>query len=224
MVIEHDEIALKQVMERNNSLTTGKVAAILNVSIPRVRKWCEEELLKSFFVPSSRFRKVPERSLIDFMKEFDIPLNLITKQGYDSVYTLRAVSKFFNISTNLCKVNYDLGIFKGFRLPAIKKNKTVELRERRILHSSLIEVAVDSFSSLELLFDYMQGQIDQRYVGMFVVDKGKDLPLEKTIHYMNLHKESIPIEYLARYINRCSLGLKDLEDNNFKEICEYLVA
>lgn len=55
--------------------TTGEVADICNVSQQTVIRCFDSGRLKGFRVPGSRFRRIPRESLIQFMKEHDIPLD-----------------------------------------------------------------------------------------------------------------------------------------------------
>jgi len=54
--------------------TTGEVAEICNISQQTVIRCFDSGRLKGFRVPGSRFRRIPRESLIQFMKENDIPL------------------------------------------------------------------------------------------------------------------------------------------------------
>lgn len=55
--------------------TTGEVADICNISQQTVIRCFDNGRLKGFRVPGSRFRRIPRDSLIQFMKENDIPLD-----------------------------------------------------------------------------------------------------------------------------------------------------
>lgn len=55
--------------------TTGEVAEICNVSQQTVIRCFDQGKLKGFRVPGSRFRRIPRESLIQFMKEHNIPLD-----------------------------------------------------------------------------------------------------------------------------------------------------
>lgn len=55
--------------------TTGEVAAICKVSQQTVIRCFDSGRLRGFRVPGSRFRRIPRESLIDFMKENQIPLD-----------------------------------------------------------------------------------------------------------------------------------------------------
>lgn len=55
--------------------TTGEVADICKVSQQTVIRCFDNGRLRGFRVPGSRFRRIPRDSLIQFMKENDIPLD-----------------------------------------------------------------------------------------------------------------------------------------------------
>lgn len=55
--------------------TTGEVAQICNISQQTVIRCFDSGRLKGFRVPGSRFRRIPRESLIQFMKENNIPLD-----------------------------------------------------------------------------------------------------------------------------------------------------
>ena len=55
--------------------TTGEVADICNISQQTVIRCFDSGRLKGFRVPNSRFRRIPRESLIQFMKENNIPLD-----------------------------------------------------------------------------------------------------------------------------------------------------
>jgi len=58
--------------------TTGEVAAICKVSQQTVIRCFDSGRLRGFRVPGSRFRRIPRESLIDFMKENQIPLDQLS--------------------------------------------------------------------------------------------------------------------------------------------------
>jgi excisionase family DNA binding protein len=55
--------------------TTGEVAGICKVSQQTVIRCFDNGRLRGFRVPGSRFRRIPRESLIQFMKENEIPLD-----------------------------------------------------------------------------------------------------------------------------------------------------
>lgn len=54
--------------------TTGDAAKICNLSQQTIIRCFDNGQLKGFRVPGSKFRRVPHKSLVAFMKENDIPL------------------------------------------------------------------------------------------------------------------------------------------------------
>jgi len=55
--------------------TTGEVAEICKISQQTVIRCFDNGRLKGFRVPGSKFRRIPRESLIQFMRENDIPLD-----------------------------------------------------------------------------------------------------------------------------------------------------
>jgi len=65
------------VLVMKNVYSTGEVATICKVSQQTVIRCFDSGKLQGFRVPGSRFRRIPRESLIKFMKENDIPLDLL---------------------------------------------------------------------------------------------------------------------------------------------------
>jgi len=57
--------------------TTGEVAEICKVSQQTIIRCFDSGKLQGFRVPGSKFRRIPRESLVQFMKENDIPLDLL---------------------------------------------------------------------------------------------------------------------------------------------------
>ena len=57
--------------------TTGEAAEVCKVSQQTIIRCFDSGRLKGFRVPGSKFRRIPRQSLIQFMKENDIPLDSI---------------------------------------------------------------------------------------------------------------------------------------------------
>jgi len=57
--------------------TTGEVAHICKISQQTVIRCFDSGRLKGFRVPGSKFRRIPRENLIIFMKDNDIPLDLL---------------------------------------------------------------------------------------------------------------------------------------------------
>lgn len=62
-------------LQRKNVFTTGEVAAICQISQQTVIRCFDAGRLRGFRVPGSRFRRIPRESLIQFMKDNNIPLD-----------------------------------------------------------------------------------------------------------------------------------------------------
>lgn len=59
------------------SLSTGEVAKITQTSVQSVIRWINLGMLKAWKVPGSRFRRIEERDLRDFMSRHNIPLEFL---------------------------------------------------------------------------------------------------------------------------------------------------
>jgi len=57
--------------------TTGEVAEICKVSQQTIIRCFDSGKLQGFRVPGSKFRRIPREALVEFMKENDIPLDLL---------------------------------------------------------------------------------------------------------------------------------------------------
>jgi len=57
--------------------STGEAAAICKISQQTIIRCFDSGRLQGFRVPGSRFRRIPRESLIKFMRENDIPLDLL---------------------------------------------------------------------------------------------------------------------------------------------------
>jgi excisionase family DNA binding protein len=60
-----------------NVFSTGEAAGICKVSQQTIIRCFDSGKLQGFRVPGSRFRRIPRESLVKFMKENDIPLDLL---------------------------------------------------------------------------------------------------------------------------------------------------
>lgn len=60
---------------RKQVFTTGEVAEICNVSQQTIIRCFDNGRLHGFRVPGSRFRRIPRDSLLQFMKDHEIPLD-----------------------------------------------------------------------------------------------------------------------------------------------------
>ena len=60
-----------------NVLTTGDVARICNVAPRTVSKWFDNGQLKGYRIPGSKDRRIPLNELVRFMKQNNMPSNLL---------------------------------------------------------------------------------------------------------------------------------------------------
>lgn len=67
--------AQRESSSKKSVFSTGEVAEVCNISQQTVIRCFDSGRLKGFRVPGSRFRRIPRESLIQFMKENDIPLD-----------------------------------------------------------------------------------------------------------------------------------------------------
>ena len=70
-----DQLETKQVF------STGEAAEICKISQQTIIRCFDSGRLQGFRVPGSRFRRIPRESLVKFMRENDIPLNLLEDVG-----------------------------------------------------------------------------------------------------------------------------------------------
>ena len=70
-----DKKAIKKVF------STGEAAAVCKISQQTIIRCFDSGRLQGFRVPGSRFRRIPRASLIKFMQENDIPLDLLEEAG-----------------------------------------------------------------------------------------------------------------------------------------------
>jgi len=68
-----------------NLFTTGEAAEICKVSQQTIIRCFDSGKLEGFRVPGSRFRRVPKESLLKFMKENGIPLDVLNAYGKKKV-------------------------------------------------------------------------------------------------------------------------------------------
>jgi len=61
--------------------STGEAAAICKISQQTIIRCFDSGRLQGFRVPGSRFRRIPRASLIKFMQDNDIPLDLLEEAG-----------------------------------------------------------------------------------------------------------------------------------------------
>jgi len=72
-----NESPQSQTKGMKNVYSTGEAAEICKVSQQTIIRCFDTGRLQGFRVPGSRFRRIPRESLIKFMRENDIPLDLL---------------------------------------------------------------------------------------------------------------------------------------------------
>ena len=65
--------------------STGEAAAICKISQQTIIRCFDTGRLEGFRVPGSKFRRIPRDSMIKFMRENDIPLDLLEEAGRQKV-------------------------------------------------------------------------------------------------------------------------------------------
>jgi len=75
-MVDHNGSRQKDLSQKQ-VYSTGEAAGICKVSQQTVIRCFDSGKLHGFRVPGSRFRRIPRESLIKFMKENDIPLDLL---------------------------------------------------------------------------------------------------------------------------------------------------
>ena len=59
--------------------TTGQVSKICKVAASTVNKWFDTGRLKGYRVPGSRHRRIPRESLIEFLKDHNLSLEILSE-------------------------------------------------------------------------------------------------------------------------------------------------
>ncbi len=57
--------------------TSGEVAALIGVSRITVNRWMDSGQIRGFNLPNSGDRRIPLESLLDFVRQYDLPLDLL---------------------------------------------------------------------------------------------------------------------------------------------------
>lgn len=65
---------------KHDALTTGQAARICRVSTRQVCKWIDRGLLRGYYLPMSRDRRVLRADLLAFMNEHGIPTDLVEEK------------------------------------------------------------------------------------------------------------------------------------------------
>jgi len=72
-------------VEQKQVFSTGEAAAICKISQQTIIRCFDTGRLEGFRVPGSKFRRIPRESMIKFMRENDIPLDLLEEAGRQKV-------------------------------------------------------------------------------------------------------------------------------------------
>lgn len=105
--------------------STGEAAEICQVSQQTIIRCFDNGRLKGFRVPGSRFRRIPRASLIQFMKEHDIPMDAIDSGkhkilvvGGDSVAALAdTLKRDAKCELRLARSGYEAGMITQEFMP-----------------------------------------------------------------------------------------------------------
>jgi len=65
--------------------TTGQVAKFCKVASRTVRKWFDSGRLKGYRIPGSRERRVPREYLINFLRNYGMPLGDLEDEAMDKI-------------------------------------------------------------------------------------------------------------------------------------------
>lgn len=68
---------VRQASLRSVVFTTGQVAYICKVASRTVSKWFDSGLLKGYLIPGSNDRRIPREALIQFMRQYGLPLGAL---------------------------------------------------------------------------------------------------------------------------------------------------
>lgn len=60
--------------------TTAQIGRIVGVSMNTARRWIDDGLLAAIRLPGSNFRRVPRASLVEFMQQHGMPLELLPQE------------------------------------------------------------------------------------------------------------------------------------------------
>lgn len=74
----------------------GQVAKICNVARRTATKWFDSGHLKGYRIPGSNDRRVPRENLVEFLKEYNMPLNGLEQASTISSY--RVIDSFMEAS------------------------------------------------------------------------------------------------------------------------------
>ena len=86
---------------KKDVFTTGQVARICKVAPRTVSKWFDSGRLRGYRIPGSQDRRIPRDHLIRFLKDHDMPLGELEKEGWHKVLVIGAEKLFIVRVKNL---------------------------------------------------------------------------------------------------------------------------
>jgi excisionase family DNA binding protein len=141
-----NETAKSESRSTKDIYTTGEVAQICRVSQQTIIRCFDSGKLKGFRVPGSRFRRIPRESLIQFMKDNEIPLDqlemgkkrvlvvddepaivdmLVELLERDGRFEVQTATTGFDAGLRTKEFRPDV-IVLDYKLPDINANKVIE--------------------------------------------------------------------------------------------------
>lgn len=132
----------------NSVLSTDQVAKLCHVAPRTVCKWIDEELLKGYRIPGSKFRRVQMADLAAFIKEYNLPclkLGCVTTIGLSEALQkeIEDAIKVASIAVDVVHANADF--MGGY----ITRTATSEVGQRTVL---VVDLASGVRNALELAF------------------------------------------------------------------------
>jgi len=86
---------------KKDVFTTGQVARICKVAPRTVSKWFDSGRLRGYRIPGSQDRRIPRDHLIRFLKDHDMPLGELEKEGWHKILVIGAEKIFIDRLKNL---------------------------------------------------------------------------------------------------------------------------
>jgi two-component system response regulator RpaA len=86
---------------KKDVFTTGQVARICKVAPRTVSKWFDSGRLRGYRIPGSQDRRIPRDHLIRFLKDHDMPLGELEKEGWHKILVIGAEKLFIDRLKNL---------------------------------------------------------------------------------------------------------------------------
>jgi len=92
---------------KKDVFTTGQVARICKVAPRTVSKWFDSGRLRGYRIPGSQDRRIPRDHLIRFLKDHDMPLGELEKEGWHKILVIGAEKLFIDRIKNLLPESED---------------------------------------------------------------------------------------------------------------------